>query len=206
LHSAVGSRGPTPDPDYDNYSLLSRSSAGNSPRAPRLRRGSHHGFDGGNSSDTSCGDEYGARFVGGSYTPRSAVSEFRIPRYQRHGSSATFAGGAGGYGRGGGGMSPSSFSEPATAARRAPSTDSFFGKHGATVSSEMGGGSNSSQLWYQQYKHSSFSQPSAHTVLGEPVYGAFDGRITNIRGMIPNCGTGMHVVEGKRLTGTRDGC
>ena len=165
LSAAGMSRGPTPDPDYDAYSQV--SSSGNSPRAPRLRRFGG-GVDGGNSSDTSC-DEYGQR-GGGSYTPRSAVSEFRIPRYR---AGSAFAG----FGRG---MSPSSFSEPVAAARRAPSTDSFFGKHGATVS-EVGGGSNS-QLWYQQYKHSSFSQPSAQTVLGEPVYGAFDGRITNIRG------------------------
>jgi len=156
------SRGPTPDPDYDNFSLNS------SPRAPRLR--SHRGGFDENSSDTSC-DEYG-RGGGGSYTPRSAVSEFRIPRYKQ---GSAFAG----FGRG---ISPS-LSEPVAvaASRRAPSTDSFFGKHGATVSGEVGGGSNS-QLWYQQYKHSSFSQSSGQNTFGEPVFGAFDGRITNMRG------------------------
>ena len=105
-------------------------------------------FDG-HSSDTSC-DEYGR------YTPRSVVSEYR-PR---------------GAGRG---VSPS-LSEPPTS-RRAPSTDSFFAKNGASL---VAGGS-SSQVWYQRYKHQSFTS-SHQTTFGELPRAAFDGRITNIRG------------------------
>ena len=141
-------RSPTPDPDYDNMSMKS-----NSPRAPRMQT-----IDD-NSSDTSF-EDYGR------YTPRSTASEYgkNLPRSQ---TGSLF----GGFGRG---ISPSP-SEPAVA-KRSPSTDSFFGKNGASV-----GQSSSSQIWYQKYKHSSFSHPNQNN-FGEPIYGAFDGRISNMRG------------------------
>ena len=140
------SRGTTPDPDYDNMSLMS------SPRAPRIK-----GFDG-NSSDTSC-DDYG-RY----HTTRSTVSDYRLQTR----NSLT------GLGRG---ISPSPSEPPIS--RRAPSTESFFGVNGANLVSN-----NTSQIWYQRYKHSSFSSSNQNT-FGEPTYGAFDGRITNIRGENP---------------------
>lgn len=140
------SRGTTPDPDYDNMSLMS------SPRAPRIK-----GFDG-NSSDTSC-DDYG-RYP----TTRSTVSDYRLQTR----NSLT------GLGRG---ISPSPSEPPIS--RRAPSTESFFGVNGANLVSN-----NTSQIWYQRYKHSSFSSSNQNT-FGEPTYGAFDGRITNIRGENP---------------------
>ena len=164
-YSRVGtpglSRGTTPDPDYDNLSMVS-----NSPRAPRLRP--HSGGGGGNSSDTSCDDVmYG---YGGRFTPRSTVSEYRMAGGASRNSIA-------GLGRG---VSPSP-SEPPIPSRRAPSTDSFFGKNGANL---VSGGSNTSQKWYQNYKHSSFTNPAHQNVFGEhPGFGAFDGRITNIRGI-----------------------
>ena len=118
------------------------------------------------SSDTSC-DEYGA-----AYTPRSTHSEYYRGGFgggARHHSLAV-----------GRGVSPS-LSEPPISSRRAPSTDSFFGKNGANL---VSGGANNggSQIWYQRYKHSSFSN-TQHTFGELPSYGAFDGRINNIRGM-----------------------
>ena len=161
----------TPDPDYDNMSLASQ----NSPRAPRIRA-----FD--QSSDTSC-DEYGGAAAlaafssstsgggfGGRYTPRSTASDFRPPP-PRHRNSQPI-----GIGRG---VSPSAFSEPPmpSANRRAPSSESFFGKNGASLVSSNA----SSQIWYQKYKHDSFSHHGG-SQFGDPIYGAFDGRITNMRG------------------------
>ena len=54
--------------------------------------------------------------------------------------------------------------------------DSFFGKNGATVAQ-----SSDSQIWYQKYKHTSFSHQNENT-FGDPIYGTFDGRITSKRG------------------------
>ena len=74
------------------------------------------------------------------------------------------------------GRSPT-FSDPGSGAKRSPSTDSFFGVHGARV-----GGRQSSQLWYQQYQTQAVTQ-QMDTTFGERIhYGAFDGRITSIRG------------------------
>jgi hypothetical protein len=160
----------TPDPDYDNMSLVS-----NSPRAPRIR-----GFDAA-SSDTSC-DEYGGNLAtfstssgvgGGRYTPRSTASDFRPPQPRNHRNSQPTS-----LGRG---VSPSAFSEPPlpSANRRAPSSESFFGKNGASLVSANA----SSQIWYQKYKHDSFSHHGG-SQFGDPInYGAFDGRITNKRGI-----------------------
>ena len=144
-------RSPTPDPDYDNLSFQS-----NSPRAPRIRPA----YDD-NSSDTSFED------YGGRYTPRSAASEYgrNIPRYQPMPNILS------GLSRG---VSPA-ISETG-GAKRSPSTDSFFGKNGASVGQQA-----NSQIWYQKYKHSSFSHPN-QTSFGEPTYGAFDGRISKFRG------------------------
>ena len=149
-------RTPTPDPDYDNLSFKS-----NSPGAPR----DHPSFDD-NSSDTSF-EDYGR------YTPRSTASEYgrNIPRYQPMPNLIT------GYGRG---ISPANsetgVNNSFVGAKRSPSTDSFFGKNGASV-----GQTSSSQIWYQKYKHSSFSHPQQNS-FGEPLYGAFDGRISKFRG------------------------
>ena len=144
-------RSPTPDPDYDNLSFQS-----NSPRAPRIRPS----YDD-NSSDTSFED------YGGRYTPRSTASEYgrNIPRYQPMPNLLS------GLPRG---VSPAT-SETA-GAKRSPSTESFFGKNGASVGQQA-----NSQIWYQKYKHSSFSHPN-QTSFGEPIYGAFDGRISKFRG------------------------
>ena len=144
-------RSPTPDPDYDNLSFQS-----NSPRAPRIRPS----YDD-NSSDTSFED------YGGRHTPRSAASEYgrNIPRYQPMPNLLS------GLGRG---VSPAT-SETAVA-KRSPSSESFFGKNGASVGQQA-----SSQIWYQKYKHSSFSHPN-QTSFGDPIYGAFDGRISKFRG------------------------
>ena len=144
-------RGGTPDPDYDNLSFQS-----NSPRAPRIRPS----YDD-NSSDTSFED------YGGRYTPRSAASEYgrNIPRYQPMPNLLT------GLSRG-----PSPANSESATAKRSPSTDSFFGKNGASVGQQA-----NSQIWYQKYKHSSFSHTN-QTSFGEPIYGAFDGRISKSRG------------------------
>ena len=146
-------RGGTPDPDYDNLSYQS-----NSPRAPRIRPS----YDD-NSSDTSF-EDYGGRF-----TPRSAASEYgrNIPRYQPVPNLLT------GLSRG-----PSPAHSESAQAKRSPSTDSFFGKNGASVGQQA-----NSQIWYQKYKHSSFSHTN-QTSFGEPIYGAFDGRISKFRGKI----------------------
>ena len=157
-------RGGTPDPDYDSLSYQS-----NSPRAPRIRPSFED-----NSSDTSFED------YGGRYTPRSAASEYgrNIPRYQPVPNLLT------GLSRG-----PSPAQSETAQAKRSPSTDSFFGKNGASVGQQA-----SSQIWYQKYKHSSFShtnQPS----FGEPIYGAFDGRISKFRGKI-GCLMGWSRLQG----------
>ena len=156
-------RTPTPDPDYDNLSFKSNSPRAprESPRAPR----DHPSFDD-NSSDTSF-EDYGR------YTPRSTASEYgrNIPRYQPMPNLIT------GYARG---ISPANSETGVNVnfagAKRSPSTDSFFGKNGASV-----GQSSSSQIWYQKYKHSSFSHPNQNS-FGEHLYGAFDGRISKFRG------------------------
>ena len=150
---AARERGGTPDPDYDNLSYQS-----NSPRAPRIRPS----YDD-NSSDTSFED------YGGRYTPRSVASEYgrNIPRYQPVPNLLT------GLSRG-----PSPANSEAATAKRSPSTDSFFGKNGASVGQQA-----NSQIWYQKYKHSSFSHTN-QTSFGEPIYGAFDGRISKSRGKI----------------------
>lgn len=163
-------RTPTPDPDYDNLSYKSA----NSPRAPRAPR-EHPSFDD-NSSDTGSYEDHG----GGRYTPRSSnASEYgrNIPRYQPMPNLIM------GYGRGRVSPSLSETSIGGHQAKRSPSTESFFGKNGANVSQT----GSSSQLWYQKYKHSSFSaaqQTSQSGVFGDPLYGAFDGRISKFRGKI----------------------
>ena len=162
-------RTPTPDPDYDNLSYKSA----NSPRAPRAPR-EHPSFDD-NSSDTGSYEDHGGR-----YTPRSSnASEYgrNIPRYQPMPNLIM------GYGRGRVSPALSETSMGGHQAKRSPSTESFFGKNGANVSQA----GSSSQLWYQKYKHSSFSaaqQTSQSGVFGEPLYGAFDGRISKFRGKI----------------------
>ena len=163
-------RTPTPDPDYDNLSYKSANSPRaprDSPRAPR----EHPSFDDA-SSDASF-EDYGR------YTPRSNASEYgrNIPRYQPMPNLII------GYGRGR--VSPAtSEASMGHQAKRSPSTESFFGKNGAAVSSQ----GSSSQIWYQKYKHSSFSaaQQSSQSggVFGDPLYGAFDGRISKFRGKI----------------------
>ena len=154
------SRTSTPDPDYDNLSAKSVS-----PRAPRLRSPSQQEDAG---SDTS--SEYGR------HTPRSLASEYgrNIPRYQP--TPSLFAG----FGRGSPSPAPSQAPSrsPSQAPSRSPSTDSFFGKNGAMV-----GQAGSSQIWYQKYKHSSFSHQNQPT-FGETPYGAFDGRISKFRGKL----------------------
>ena len=150
-------RGPTPDPDYDNMSMRSDSSFGSvGPRAPRIRE------------EESEGSEVGSDF-GGRFTPRSVKSEYgrRVPHSQ---TTSMFAG----FGRGT--SSPSPSATPPPLRRDRISADSFFGKNGATV-----GETSSSQIWYNRYKHSSFNHPNQNT-FGDPIYGTFDGRITNMRG------------------------
>jgi hypothetical protein len=158
----AGLRGPTPDPDYDNMSIRSDSSLGSlGPRAPRIREEESEGSE--------VGSDYGGRF-----TPRSAKSEYgrRVPNSQ---TTSMFTG----FGRG----SPSPSPTPPPGVRSEPggvkrnSVDSFFGKNGATV-----GEVSSSQIWYQRYKHTSFNHPNQNTQFGDPIYGTFDGRITNKRG------------------------
>ena len=162
-------RTPTPDPDYDNLSYKSA----NSPRAPRAPR-EHPSFDD-NSSDAGSYEDQGGR-----YTPRSSnASEYgrNIPRYQPMPNLIM------GYGRGRVSPALSETSMGGHQAKRSPSTESFFGKNGAALSQT----GSSSQLWYQKYKHSSFSaaqQTSQSGVFGEPLYGAFDGRISKFRGKI----------------------
>ena len=159
-------RTPTPDPDYDNLSYKSAKSSPRTPRAPR----EHPSFDDA-SSDTSFEDH-------GRYTPRSNASEYgrNIPRYQPMPNLIM------GYGRGR--VSPAtSEASMGHQAKRSPSTESFFGKNGANVSQ----GGSSSQLWYQKYKHSSFTAgQGSHGggSFGEPLYGAFDGRISKFRGKL----------------------
>jgi hypothetical protein len=81
-----------------------------------------------------------------------------------------------GFGRG---ISPSpSISPTPPGVIKRTSVDSFFGKNGATV-----GENSNSQIWYQRYKHSSFNNPN-QSDFGEVKYGAFDGRITNMRGKL----------------------
>ena len=161
-------RTPTPDPDYDN---LSYKGSPRTPRAPREHSPNqkHPSFDD-NSSDTSFEDHTGR------YTPRSNASEYgrNIPRYQPMPNLIM------GYGRGR--VSPAT-SEASLGRQghqgRSPSTESFFGKNGANVQSQ----GSSSQLWYQKYKHSSFSAGQGSSGgFGEPLYGAFDGRISKFRG------------------------
>ena len=150
-------RGPTPDPDYDNMSMRSDSSFGSvGPRAPRIREEESEGSE--------VGSDYGGRF-----TPRSVKSEYgrRVPHSQ---TTSMFTG----FGRGT--SSPSPSATPPTVRRERSSVDSFFGKNGATV-----GETSNSQIWYQRYKHSSFNHPNQNT-FGDPIYGTFDGRITNMRG------------------------
>lgn len=164
-HSVPTLRTPTPDPDYDNLSYKSSASPRaprESPRAPR----ENTSFDD-NSSDTSFEDC-------GRHTPRSNASEYgrNIPRYQPMPNLIM------GYGRGGGVSPAHSEASLGGGAKRSPSTDSFFGKNGASVGQGPG---SSSQIWYQKYKHSSFSHPN-QSAFGEPLYGAFDGRISKFRG------------------------
>ena len=163
-------RTPTPDPDYDNLSFKSSSPRAprDSPRAPR----EHHSFDD-NSSDTSF-EDYGR------YTPRSNASEYgkNIQRYQPLPNLIT------GYGRGRG-ISPANSDIGVATPKRSPSTESFFGKNGASVAQ-----TSNSQIWYQKYKHSSFSHPYQNS-FGEQLYGAFDGRISKFRGKIDGISRGM---------------
>ena len=167
-HSVPTIRTPTPDPDYDNLSYKSSASPRAPRESPRAPREHNTSFDDA-SSDTSFEDC-------GRHTPRSNASEYgrNIPRYQPMPNLIM------GYGRGGGGgggVSPA-HSEASLGAKRSPSTDSFFGKNGASVGQGPG---SSSQIWYQKYKHSSFSHPNQSS-FGEPLYGAFDGRISKFRG------------------------
>ena len=155
--TAGSRRGPTPDPDYDNMSIRSDSSLGSmGPRAPRIREEESEGSE--------VGSDYGGRF-----TPRSAKSEYgrRIPDTN---STSLFTG----FGRGT--TSPSPSATPPPNRRERSSVDSFFGKNGATVAQ-----SSDSQIWYQKYKHTSFSHQNENT-FGDPIYGTFDGRITSKRG------------------------
>ena len=159
-------RTPSPDPDYDNLSYKSTSPRlpRESPRAPREHQYLDENYE--NSSDTSCDDA-------GRLTPRSSAgSEYgrNIPRYQPLPNLIM------GYGRG---VSPANSEASVNhSAKRSPSTDSFFGKNGASV----GGAGSSSQIWYQKYKHSSFSHHNQSGVFGDTLYGAFDGRISKFRG------------------------
>ena len=156
-------RTPTPDPDYDNLSYKSARSSPRTPRAPREYPANqkHPSFDD-NSSDTGSYEDHGGR-----YTPRSSnASEYgrNIPRYQPMPNLIM------GYGRGRVSPALSETSMGGHQAKRSPSTESFFGKNGANVSQT----GSSSQLWYQKYKHSSFSaaqQTSQSGVFGEPLCG-----------------------------------
>ena len=147
----------TPDPDYDSVSYQSSSPGLRriSPRAPR---------DHDNLSDTSFEDN-------GRLTPRSNGSEYgrSITQYQPMPNILT------GFVR----RSSSIKSENSyTRTTRSPSTESFFAKHGASVSVT---GSNN-QIWYQKYKHSSFSNSHQNTFGEQAAYGAFDGRISKFKG------------------------
>lgn len=144
-------RGKTPEPDYDTASIASTSSRSSYGRGTHLE---------------SSHEELRRQVGPGSYYTGSghrSVSAMGIPRFQA--------------------QRPRTASLLSASPRlehpfRAPSSDSFFGKHGAHLASAE------SQLWYQSYSHEAF--PHEANFGDEASYKTgvhnYDGRINHIRG------------------------
>ena len=157
--SPGGIRSQTPDPDYDALSIASTGS-----------RSSYHRAK--TSAETSHEDLH--RQVGPAYYTGSGVrsaSSLGIPRFIHNKSRTQSLLSASPRLERPGQQGQSGLPRPTTS--RTPSSDSFFGKHGAVLSTAE------SHEWYDHYNKEAFPHEAE---FGDTMSPSYDGRITHIRG------------------------